>query len=521
MSEIAGPVSALAPIPVPSLISPLPLISPVPPIRLSAASAISETPFVSETPLISAAAPLISETPFNVIYLTIGTVAWIAAALKIRAWLRDPSPGLLVVALTVAAPATAFVVAAPVLYRLIDRAAHRGNLATLLVYLGITGFSAGAVALARIWTPSGERSEARIGDRATAEIWRQVRHRLWTFAALVTAMVVLFLTGGAHSPETPTTFDTTFATVPRIAAFLVIYQAVFGFALVDIGRVCLGHASRLPAGRLRQGIRLIAIGGFVACGYVVCKLIAIAAAGSGVGGAEWLSTALAPAFAALGAVLITAGFAGPAVAAWTRRRRDYQALRPLWDLVYGADRRLALEEPPSPWNERLAFRDLEWRTARRGLEIRDGQLTLRPWVDPAVVPAAALAADRAGLDASDRAALTVAVALRSAVEELRAGAPPRAREDQAPLPGLDTEPAEEREHLVRIARRLYAPLTDETLAGGGAAGSTSPTGSTGGADAGPVDSTGGTGATGGADAGPVDSTGGTGATGGADAGPVV
>ncbi|MEW1721054.1 MAB_1171c family putative transporter [Streptomyces sp. NPDC093109] len=421
-----------------------------------------------------------SDAPFNTVYLTIGTLAWAVAVLKFRAWRRDPSPGLLVVALTIASPATAFVVAAPVVYRLIDRLAHRGNLATLLVYLGITGFSAAAVVLARMWAPPQVEADADADaerraqpraqgwDAATADTWRQVRRRLAVFGVLVVAMTVLFLTGGAHTPETPLTFDTTFATEPRIAAFLVIYQALFGFALVDISRVFLGHAARLPAGPLRRGIRQLALGGFVACGYVMCKVVAIGAAAGGVTGTEWLSTALGPVFAALGAVLITTGFAGPAVAAWTRRRRDYRALRPLWDLVYGVDGRLALEAPPSRWTERLAVRDLEWRTARRGLEIRDGQLTLRPWGDPGVIAAAHRLADRDGLDDADRAALVVAASLRHAADALRAGVPPRARDEQAQLPGLDTEPAEERDHLVRVARCLSAPLTGEALAGAGA-----------------------------------------------------
>ncbi|MET7936986.1 MAB_1171c family putative transporter [Streptomyces sp. NPDC005322] len=410
------------------------------------------------------------EAPFNIAYLTIGTGAWVVAALKLRAWRRDPSRGLLVVALTIAAPSTAFVLAAPVVYRLIDRLAHLGNLATLLVYLGITGFSAGAVVLARMWTPPGERTASQVWNGTAVDTGRAVRGRLAAFAVLAPVMTALFFAGvvmgGADSPETPLTFDTTFASVPAIALFLVLYQAQFGFALIDISRVCLGHhASRLPAGPLRRGIRRLALGGFIACGYVVCKLIAIGAAYAGVSGLEWLSTALGPAFAALGALLITAGFAGPAFAAWTRRRRDYQALRPLWDLVvYRADRRLALEAPASAWTERLALRDLEWRTARRGLEIRDGQLTLRPWVDPAVVTAAEQVAERAGLDEGERASLIVAAALRRAVEALASGVPPRPREEQVPLPGLDAEPAEERAHLVRVARKLDAPLTGEALA---------------------------------------------------------
>ncbi|MEV6209231.1 MAB_1171c family putative transporter [Kitasatospora sp. NPDC051914] len=412
----------------------------------------------------ASAAPAVSEAPFNAVYLAIGAAAWAVACLKVRAWRRDPSAGLLVVALAIASPATSFLMAAPVVYRLIDRVAHVGNLATLLVYLGITGFSAATVVLALIWTPPGERSGDRIWDASSAVTRRRIRQRLAVFAVLAPLMAVLFAAGRAGSPETPLTFDTTFATVPAIACFLALYQGVFAFALVDIGRVCLGHAARLPDGWLRRGIRLIAYGSVTACGYVLCKITAIAAAAAGTGGLDWLSTAAGPAFAAAGALLITAGFAGPAGAAWARRRRDYRALRPLWDLVYRADRRLALEAPPARWTERLALRDLEWRTTRRGLEIRDGQLTLRPWVDPAVVDGGLRIAERAGLDEAERAALVVAAGLRSAVAALDAGRPPRPREEQAALPGLDADPAEERAHLVRVARGLDGPLTEEALA---------------------------------------------------------
>ncbi|MFD9123707.1 MAB_1171c family putative transporter [Kitasatospora sp. NPDC059571] len=410
-----------------------------------------------------------SEHLFNAVYLAVGSAAWLVAVLKFRAWRRDPSPGLLVVAAAVAAPATSFLLAAPVLYRLVDRVTGVGNLATLLVYLGITGFSAAAVVLALIWTPPADRAGAPAWDVSAAGTRRSVRRRLAAFAVLAPVMAVLFAAGGATAPETPLTFDTEFARLPAIACFLALYQGQFAFALADIGRVCLRHAARLPAGWLRRGIRLLAYGSVTACGYVLCKIVAIAAAAAGTDRLAWLSTGLGPAFAAAGAVQITAGFAGPAGAAWARRRRDYRALRPLWDLVYRADRRLALEAPPTAWRERLALRDLEWRTVRRGLEIRDGQLTLRPWIDPAVVRAGARVAERAGLDDPERAALVVAAGLRSAVAALREGRPPLPREEQAVLPGLDTDPADERAHLVGVARRLAGPLTDEALATAAAA----------------------------------------------------
>ncbi|GAA1120572.1 hypothetical protein GCM10009663_70270 [Kitasatospora arboriphila] len=90
-------------------------------------------------------------------------------------------------------------------------------------------------------------------------------------------------------------------------------------------------------------------------------------------------------------------------------------------------------------------------------------------MDPAVVAGSARIAERAGLDDPERAALVVAAALRSAVAALDAGRPPRPREEQAVLPGLDADPAEERAHLVRVSRGLDGPLIAEALAAAGPA----------------------------------------------------
>ncbi|KIQ63132.1 hypothetical protein TR51_30620 [Kitasatospora griseola] len=406
-----------------------------------------------------------SELPYNLVYLGIGGIAWTVAGLKLRAWRREPSFGLLVVALAVASPSTSFLLASPLLYRAVGRLTGVGNLATLLVYLGIVGFSAATVVLALVWAPPEERAGDQVWAPLDDRLRQRVRRRTAVFAAMVPVLVALFLIGGPYRPETPLTFDTTFAPHTATALFLALYQSLYAYSLIDIGRVCLGHAARLPAGWLRRGIRFIAAGALTACGYVVCKIAAIALAYAGVDGAEWLSTALGPLFATLGAIGITLGFAGPAGAAWTSRRRDFRALRPLWDLVYRADRRLALEGPPSPaWRERVALRDLEWRTTRRGLEIRDGQLTLRPWIDPAAVRGAERFAERSALGPDERDALVVAAALRSAVGALAAREVPRPREEQPVLPGLDADPAEERAHLVLVSSFLQSPLLERALA---------------------------------------------------------
>lgn len=401
------------------------------------------------------------EGPYDVVYLSICALAWIVVVFKLRALRRDASTGLLVLALATALPATAFGIAAPGVYRAIDRATGVANLATLGVYVFISGFSACAMVLALLWTPPEERSSGRTVWEAAPRVRDRLRRRLLVFAVALPAMVVLFLAAGRLTPETPLVFDTTFATRPAVAAFLAIYQGLFGYALVDIGRVCWKHASRLPCGWLRRGVRMIAVGCHITLGYVLCKLVAIGATLAGVHGLDWLSTSAGPAFAAAGALHITPGFAVPAVAAWIQRRRAYRTLRPLWQAVYRADDRLALESPPPVWTEVLAVRDLEWRTVRRVLEIRDGQAALRPWVDPESVRQAARAAEAAGLPPRDRDALVVAAALTSALRALDAGEPGRDRDQQVPLPGLTAEPAEERDHLLRVARAMRRPLLDQ------------------------------------------------------------
>ncbi|WP_377267196.1 MAB_1171c family putative transporter [Peterkaempfera sp. SMS 1(5)a] len=406
------------------------------------------------------------EGPYNAVYLAICVLAWTVVVFKLRALRRDASTGLLVLALATALPATAFGIAAPVVYRALDRAAGVPNLATLGVYVFISGFSASAMVLALLWTPPDERSGERTVWEAAPRVRDRLRRRLLVFAVALPTMAVLFLTSGRLAPETPLVFDTTFAGRPTVAAFLAIYQLLFGYALLDIGRVCWRHASRLPGGWLRRGVRMIAVGCLLTLGYVVSKLIAIGATVAGVGGLDWLSTSAGPAFAAAGALLVTPGFAIPATAAWLRRRHAYRTLRPLWQAVYRADDRLALESPPPAWTESLAVRDLEWRTVRRVLEIRDGQAALRPWVDQESVDRATRAAQAAGLAPRDRDALVVAAALTSALRALDAGQPGRDREDQVPLPGLTFEPEEERDHLLRVALAMRAPLPGATVPAG-------------------------------------------------------
>ncbi|HEX6342480.1 MAB_1171c family putative transporter [Umezawaea sp.] len=71
-----------------------------------------------------------------------------------------------------------------------------------------------------------------------------------------------------------------------------------------------------------------------------------------------------------------------AVAGWLHRFTTYQRLRPLWLALYRANPQIALSPPRSALLERLDPRDIDLRLYRRVVEIRDGRLALRPYLDP-------------------------------------------------------------------------------------------------------------------------------------------
>ncbi|MGY0056256.1 MAB_1171c family putative transporter [Streptomyces sp. LZ34] len=388
-------------------------------------------------------------------YVTVSAVMYGLAGYKALAWAGERIPSLLLMAVGALAGGTAFTAAAPVVYRWIGETSGISNLATLVVYTEVIVCFGCLRVLALLWSPrrlavsEGGRPPRGAGMRGA------LRRVLPVYAAAVAVMWVLFLSADLPAGEEPLTFDTTFADRPPVLAFLLVYQAAFGWALWSMVYVCYQRLTDVHDPILRRSLRLLVIGCTFIGSYGLCKVIAIFGAVLGSGALDVLSTDVGPGLSSLGGVITATGWTCAALRTRRQRRRDFYALETLWTTVTQADPGVVLHSPPSgsAW---------EFHTLRRAHEIRDGQLALRPWTSQNIVNVARRLTDEHGYDSPDRDALAAAAGIRGALEALRSGRPPRRPCER--LPGIDVPPQAERRHLVAVARQLDSPLIARVLA---------------------------------------------------------
>jgi len=107
----------------------------------------------------------------------------------------------------------------------------------------------------------------------------------------------------------------------------------------------------------------------------------------------------------------------PAAARWLDRYWMLRMLYPLWTDLFRVSPDIALAPPSLPLRDALSFRDLNVSLYRRVVEIRDGLLTLRPYVDRRIREDAGALGRSTGLSGEDlevvAEAATVAAAIRA------------------------------------------------------------------------------------------------------------
>ncbi len=114
----------------------------------------------------------------------------------------------------------------------------------------------------------------------------------------------------------------------------------------------------------------------------------------------------------------------PAMCDWYARYRSLRRLYPLWAALYRAQPEIALLPPPSAIQDALVFRDLGFRLYRWVVEIRDGYLLLRPYLDPDALAAATDLCAQAGLTSDTTQAIVDATSLAVALKYQARGAVP-------------------------------------------------------------------------------------------------
>lgn len=289
-------------------------------------------------------------------------------------------------------------------------------------------------------------------------------------AATAVALIVLF--GLAPVGADADDFVGHYAAAPFVTEYLLVFLLYIVVSLADVFVNSTRHARRAPVRLLRAGLRLLACAGIVGMLYALHKAGYALARRLGFT-PPWPEGPVSTVFICVAALLFIVGATvagwGPRIATWWRRihrYRAYRRLHPLWSAIHDELPNIALIEPRR--------RTERWQTAdfllyRRIIEIRDGTLALRPYLDARITAAAREKAAAAGLSPAEQDAVaeaaTLAAALRSrSANHVTAEAPPAPRSSPADLDG-------EARWLTAVSDAYRKSALVQQVAASGAAGS--------------------------------------------------
>lgn len=307
-------------------------------------------------------------------------LAWAVVVYKLPSLLRSPRDlARRSYWISLFAMAAALTVLLPQVYLWIDRVTGVPNLSRLLGDgLGVLAAWAGQSLLLYANYPAVEA-----GPRSLKLSW-----------ALILVLVVM-ASCFALAPAQPEDRDFTghYTHLPTILVYRMVFLAWLGLAMVNFTRLSWRYARVSQRPPLRVGFRLVAIGGVVGLGYVANEAIRSGTTYANVVDplpAARLSQFLIAGFMTTGLIGTTMPAWGPHVgipslARWLHTYRSLRRLYPLWFVLCQASPQIALFPPVSLLSDILAWRHLDFRLHRRVIEIRDGEVMLRPYRHPAAL----------------------------------------------------------------------------------------------------------------------------------------
>lgn len=355
-------------------------------------------------------------------------LTWVAAAVRFTVLRRDPSQreqrvlcGLLV------ALACALTLAFPPIYLGLDRLVGVANLARLLSDLLAMTAALGLGVFLLLSTHD---------DAAGA---RRARNRLWSLAGTAAVMTALFL-GDPAAVESVD--DMLRYGGPAFALYRVVYLTFLGVTLADVMRRCWRSARQIRAPLVALTLRAYAGAAALVVLYLVHALSQLGIRWTGAANPLARSELVSQGLMGGAAVLVACGSTiplwirireVPEPGRWVRTCLALHRLRPLWVALSRCSPEIVAARRRGGLADRLDPMDLDLRLYRRVVEIRDGYLSLRHHLDPAVRSAAETLASAAGLSGGQRGSTVEAAQLAAAVAAKATGWSVAAPD---PLPGL-------------------------------------------------------------------------------------
>ncbi|MEU0843944.1 MAB_1171c family putative transporter [Streptomyces sp. NPDC005962] len=261
------------------------------------------------------------------------------------------------------------------------------------------------------------------------------RDRVWLAAgaAVVTGLVILYLCL-TPAVQRPTDFSLYYVHDPFYAAYMTLYVTAYTVGEVLLARACCRLANQTSQRWVTYGLRVVALGAVVTLGYSAVRIGGVIAAPFGATLAGWEGFAWTCGDA--GAMITLLGWFLPTIAdqlhragARARMYRQHRQLRPLWLALYQVDPTIKLKPERSSLIGRLRARPISFRLYRRAVEIRDGQISIRPYLDAAVRERSERGHTAAGRNGNELHAAVTADQIRAALHAQAHDAnPPRPTE---------------------------------------------------------------------------------------------
>lgn len=292
-----------------------------------------------------------------------------------------------------------------------------------------------------------------------AQARRQALFRTVISATIALAMTILFFS--VETRQETERWQEQHGHIPQIAAYIVLFNIAIGWMLHDVRRASWHYASRIhDRPRARLSLRLFAIGACIGLIYSathITNVLAIAAE-KPLPPATFLMVVnsaqnLCLLFIAAAAVVPGIG----AAAARSRRALLTARLHPLWIAVRNGFPNVRSEDRDGPDSTAEAI--VAGLTAKNDepvhrmiIDIRDGYIEMRPWVDADVAEAARqFAAEQSRLHGDDIDATVEAATVACA---LRDKAADRRPENQGELPRGGDDMSTEARWLIRVSTAM-------------------------------------------------------------------
>lgn len=317
-------------------------------------------------------------------------LAWVAVVYKLPSFYRAPRHGgrrsLWLTLLFLALAITALV---PPIYAGVDHLLGRPNLARLL---------SNSLTLVACWTVLGFLAHLS----GASMRGREIRWTALLLGASLAAMAALFLTAPVY-PEA-LDYPERYAAAPHVLEYRLIYLVYCGVTDATIVRLCWRYAKVALHASLRIGLRIVTAGGIAGVLYALNDFTYLTSQRFGVAYPVPDPITLHKVLVALSVILSVVGAVVPALGPPIRRYVALRRLYPLWVDLCRSCPEIALAPPPTPIADALNVRDLDFRLSRRVVEVRDGILTLRRFVEPEVMGVVARLSRKAGHGTTEAAA---------------------------------------------------------------------------------------------------------------------